>query len=171
MGIVYEGVIDVDQGWSWDVNQEGKCFVSHDASLNWPWFAGLCLYAAALGMTLTGWTREWVVRWLEFLRRTMERLRKRVRKRWGQRWPNGKDRNASGEIEQKGLISFVGKVMLQLVERVGSVVVFVVFWSFAQFIAVLSLGDGFYPLLLVAFVGFTVWSTYDIIDQVFQSSI
>lgn len=154
MGIIYEGIINMNQARDWDVNREGKCFVNPDPTVNWPWLAGLCLYAFALFMTLTPWTRPWVFRWLEFLHSTILRLRDVFRSRWMELCPSISSSRSS--------LIFLRESSRYILRIVASALLLILFWCFAQVMAILSFGDGFYPLLFAACTGFTLWSTYDI---------
>ena len=65
---------------------------------------------------------------------------------------------------------FFCESILHAVQIAASALAVVLFWCLTQFMAFLSFGDGYYPLLLTAFTGFMAWSTYDIIDLKYSNA-
>ena len=158
MGIFYQSWIQIKQTDGWDPANGNNCFIYHDYSdpqSTWLWVAGLVLYTVALLLAILPGTREGVSWWLT-LQKTCQR------KLWAEFRAT-----VNLQIAQNSQLSSAMILFQQTVRFVLATILFVVwavFWLGQQFLATVSYGDGWYPIMLLAFTFFAGWTTWDIVD-------
>ena len=159
LGIFYQSWILVKQKDGWDSENGNNCFIYHDYSdswgATWIWIGGLVLYTVTLLLVIFPRTRKRVSWWLALQKEYQQKL-------WDEfqaivNLQIGQDPQLS-----RAMISFQQTVRIVLATALFAASA--VFWLGQQFLAVVSYGDGWYPILLLAFAGFAGWTTWDIAD-------
>lgn len=149
LGLTYQGILDVQQWWGWDPEVEGLCYISHDDTSDWIWIAGTSLYGLTLLLVMLPWTKPFVVHFFDLIESTQDKLVILCKICWRESWSLPRQPQA---------------ILVRLLLVASSTMGLVLFSSLWHFIAIWSYGSGYYPVLLVAEVGFALWSTYDIVD-------
>ena len=161
LAMVFQSIINIRETQDWFFLRSGFCYFSHDDSQNWPWVAGTSLYATCLLLIIIPASRPWVRRYLLGVRRMQGYLVKRWKK-------SARALHASYVQPVNWSDVFDLRSLLHIVYGIASFgltsLCLILYWLLVQFMAVWSFGDGFYPLLTLGYIGFAIWTTFDILD-------
>ena len=155
LAVVFQSIINIREEQDWSFLRSGSCYFTHDDTSNWPWVAGVSLYAICLSLIIIPASRPWVRQYLLGVRRVQGHL--------VQRW------SKSASALQACYVHPVNwSDVFDIVYRTASFglisLCLMVYWLLLQFMAAWSFGDGFYPLLTLGYTGFAIWTTFDILD-------
>lgn len=161
LAIVFQSIINIREDRDWFFLRSGYCYFSHDDASSWPWVVGASLYAICLSLIIVPASRPWVHEYLLGVRRMQGCLVKR--------WKNSASAlQASCAQPVNWSDAFGLRSLLHIVYRIALLgltsLCLIVYWLLVQFMAVWSFGDGFYPLLTLGYIGFAIWTTFDILD-------
>lgn len=161
LAMVFQSIINIREKQDWFFLRSGYCYFSHDDTESWPWVAGASLYAICLLLNIVPASRPWVQRYHWGVRRMQGHLVKR--------WKKSVSALHASYVQPVNWSDvFDLRSLLHTVYRVASFgltsLCLIFYWLLVQFMAVWSFGDGFYPLLTLGYIGFAIWTTFDILD-------
>ena len=166
LGTVFQCLTTSREQNDWDPFMSKRCYLFHDESWVWPWagwfwVAGLALFGFCLLLSIIPWTRATIDGFIEIL----DHGKQMCNLLW-----------IRSAVELRGLqLSSVQKHggpasrSLPLIARPIAIFVFAtllmpLYWLSLQLLAVFSYGDGFYPVLMLFYIAFGIWNTFDILD-------
>ena len=161
LGIAFQCIVNVRESREWFFLLPGHCYLTHDHSSTWPWVVGASVYAVALFLTLVPVTRPWVEEYLMAVRNAQSKL--------VDQWKNSFSALQSDTFQSiPGANRSSMRAILLVTFRIAHFTALsffvVLYWLFLQFLSAWSYGDGFYPLLILVYIGFAAWQTFDILD-------
>lgn len=149
----------------WDPFASGKCYRTHDrssAKSQWLWISGIGLYAVTLCVQLTERGQDAVSRLTTSLKDSCKWM--------GTRWIDQTDRiSASFSIflhpsPSKSRLGAVHALLQGLLYLTCWTAAIALTWSFIQFSAIWSAGEGFHAVEVAFFAAYTAWNTWDVVD-------
>lgn len=161
LGLTFQSIINVRESQDWVFLRPEYCYISHDHTSNWVWVVGTSIYAVSLVLIIVPTSRPWVHQYQLFLRHMQGNL------------VEGWKKCATAlqkccfqpiTLHHLSLVPSLLRVMFRMTHLVLYSLCLIIYWLLLQFIAVWSFGDGFYPLLIPAYLGFAIWETFDILD-------
>lgn len=160
LGVAFQISVQLRESGShppWD-NIHGPCYRWGDGSPQWPWAAGITLYAIFLFILLLpgGWMA------LRLFTEGMDTFQIWAIKRYLA--SKGELRTPDCGPKAVQAINKSGPNRGRRVYTWGWAVVVILVFVFIHFLAVWSYGDGFYPLLWFTYVCFNTWNTADVIS-------
>ena len=161
LGLVFQCLITVREERDWNFLGHGACYLLHDNTSSWPWIVGAILYAISLIFIIVPTTRVWMSGYSILLDRGQAALLEWQRKSIlalcieFRHLASGQHKNPL-----RGLYDETICVLI----LIASTLSVVSYWLLGQTLAIWSYGDGFGPLLIVAYICFLSWDTFDIID-------
>ena len=167
LGIVFQCIVNIRESREWFFLRSGHCYLSHDHTSSWPWIVGTSIYAVTLFLTIIPFTRPWVKTYLS----VVHGMQKKLVEGW-KRSAIALHKSYIYPVNRHDL-SFM-RAFLCFIFRIAHFALFSLcltfFWLFLQFMAAWSYGDGFYPLLILFYLGFAAWNTFDILDLKLSNS-
>ena len=160
-GTVFQCIVNVREDLDWVIFEEGRCYRSHDQSTNWIWVAGASLYAGSLLLQILPVTRPIVREYLEFERVSLRALGKQWTRAGTEVLANLHHPVINSWLDMMGMIA---RVVPRSVVFLGLSVATLLCWLLSQFVSAWSYGAGFQPLLILVYVAFAAWNTFDIVD-------
>ncbi|KAK2803553.1 hypothetical protein FQN51_003315 [Onygenales sp. PD_10] len=137
ISVAFQAIVLVREENQWDEEKSGYCYLSHDTSStgsDWLWVAGAALYALSLALRLLPPTRAFIDKC------------DKLRVPWKPPKWNG------------------DKSLFVLSKWLLACMVHLVTWVAFQFVAIWFIGAGYYPLEVLAYIGFATWSTFFLVD-------
>ncbi|KAG8534386.1 uncharacterized protein KY384_001231 [Bacidia gigantensis] len=152
-----------EKSGDWNILVPGRCYLYHDKSSvwfwqGWFWVGGQAFYGVCLALAIIPWTWPIVEKATSGLRHWQEMLitqwTKSAAKLGAVRFGHlqGFDQFDFPRTTKRILIFIFMTLILSL------------YWLVLQLIAVYSYGDSFYPALMLFYLGFAIWNTFDILD-------
>lgn len=160
LGVSFQVVILLrENSPDWD-NTYGPCYKWSDGSSAWPWVGGGGVYCLALLLLLNPWTAPLLDRWYYFTKTLQfNAVSNLVHHHRILSSESMDDHHGPPAFETPSTSRTYSYLMLAFW---SCWTIFV--WIFTHFLAVMTYGDGFYPFLMVSYISFNVWNTYDIIS-------
>ncbi|KAK2781521.1 hypothetical protein FQN53_000537 [Emmonsiellopsis sp. PD_33] len=137
ISVAFQAIVLIREENQWDEEKSGYCYLSHDTSStgsDWLWVAGAALYALSLALRLLPPTRAFIDKC------------DKLRVPWKPPKWNG------------------DKSLFVLSKWLLACMVHLVTWVAFQFVAIWFIGAGYYPLEVLAYIGFATWSTFFLVD-------
>jgi uncharacterized protein with PQ loop repeat len=151
LGLGFQAWITLREVRAWDKNSTGFCYIYSDPSYNssassWFWWSGLLTYAVALFLVICG------------QRRILDDCIRGRLEDWLESWWS------SLRTRYKKMVN-----LIDVLKLFYCAVFFSVYWIFVQFISIWSYGGSDNTLssafYILAYVGFNLWNTYDILTM------
>lgn len=156
LGVTFQVIINNREERQWQFNEEGRCYLYEDDSSSWPWIVGGALYGLTLLLDILPFARPVVKAYV----RKMDRGQKAING-WCLSTFDGAEHTVS--IFNGKLANIWRLDESRPLQQALSTVSAIIFFLFRQFLAIWSYGDGFYPLNLIACIGFGIWDTFDVL--------
>ena len=166
LGTVFQCFVTLRENDEWNFTIPGRCYLYHDKSWvwfwgGWFWSGGTAFYGFCILMTIIPWTRTFVDGYILRLRRWQET--------WINLWSRsgarlGKDQRSSIQGFDWSSIRILLSMTMHMAFFTLATLLLSLYWLLLQFLAVFSYGDGFQPLLILLYIGFGFWETFDILD-------
>jgi hypothetical protein len=155
LGITFQCMVQVrETGPLWDDSTKEHCYRWRDDTSAWPWVGGTSIYAFALLLVMIPPARPWVHKYLDGTRDGLHDLKDKLIIQYHEFRmplpPHGRTGPFTAHIIKFLLLAFVA-------------LAFGFCWIIAQFLSIWSYGDGWNPLLLLAYTGFGIWNTFDVV--------
>lgn len=166
LGTIFQCFVTLRENDEWNITIPGRCYIYHDRTWvwfwqGWFWAGGTAFYGVCILLTIIPWTRTLVDKYILRLRHWQEICINL----WSRRAARlGKLQLSSIQGFHRFPIRTLPPVTMHIAIFIFATLLLSLYWLLLQFLAVFSYGDGFHPLLMLLYIGFGIWETFDILD-------
>lgn len=145
----------------WFFLQPEHCYLSHDYSSGLIWVVGTYIYAVSLCLIIIPASRPWVYKYKLFTSHMQANLVEGWKKHVNALQTCYFQCIASNNL---CLVHSLLHIVFRMARFILYSLCLMSYCLWLQFMAIWSFGDGFYPLHILAHLGFGIWSTFGILD-------
>lgn len=164
LSATFQGIIYRREDLEWDPLDGKRCYVCHDRSADvtrWFWLFGYCIYGTALISTLHNRTMKYVRAVTDFEEYTLRFL-------WERIFASRRSKTATYRAVKPRSLGNMIRCHLSNPKSIAiqsiSLIIFFLYFTVLQFLAIFSYGTGFYALENSVYTAFAAWTLYNILD-------
>ena len=157
LGTAFQVKIDRREEKEWDIYNEGHCYLFKDDTSTWPWVAGAILYGLSLLLNIIPFGRPLLKRY----ETGVDRGQKVLIAWWFSAFHSVDSRLPPFNRKSTRLWPLLD---FRLFQKGLSTLSVLLYFLLRETLALWSYGDGFYPLDMIAYIGFAIWNTFDILS-------
>jgi hypothetical protein len=159
LGITFQCMAIKREEHHWNYHEDEHCYRWRDDTSTWPWIAGTLLYTFTLFLIMVPQTRSCIRDCATWADRKIKDLKKNMVKKYTAFRSSSRPPATATTHPSYPSIMRVKKFAILALATLA----FSVSWSLAQFLSIWSYGDGYTPLFILAYTGFNIQSTFDVI--------